>query len=65
MDRTEALYIGDSEVDIQTSANAGMDVCMVGWGFRDEDYLKAQGAKFVVHTPEEIWDYVSREKEGE
>ena len=65
VDRTEALYIGDSEVDIQTSANAGMDVCMVGWGFRDEEYLKAQGAKFVVHTPEEIWDYVSREKEGE
>lgn len=59
VDRTEALYIGDSEVDIQTSANAGMDVCMVGWGFRDENYLKAQGAKFVVHTPEEIWEHVS------
>ena len=33
VDRTQAVYVGDSEVDVQTAANAGMDVCMVGWGF--------------------------------
>ena len=36
------------QVDVQTAANAGMDVCMVGWGFRNEEFLKESGAEFVV-----------------
>lgn len=54
----EAVYVGDSEVDFQTAKNAGMDVIMVGWGFRDEGYMKEQGAEFVIHNPNEILDYV-------
>jgi len=42
VDRTQAVYVGDSEVDVQTAANAGMDVCMVGWGFRDEEFVKGK-----------------------
>ena len=53
-----AVYIGDSEVDFQTAQNAGVDVIMVGWGFRDEDFLKEQGAKFVIHDPAEILDAI-------
>ena len=53
-----AVYIGDSEVDFQTAQNAGVDVIMVGWGFRDEDFLKEQGAKFVIHDPAEILDVI-------
>lgn len=39
-----ALYVGDSEVDIQTAANAGMDAVIVTWGFREKEFLKEQGA---------------------
>lgn len=54
MDRKDAVYIGDSDVDFETSQNANMDVIMVGWGFRDEDFILSKGAKFVIHQPEEI-----------
>ena len=60
VDRTQAVYVGDSEVDVQTAANAGMDVCMVGWGFRDEEFLKDNGAEFVVHSPEEAWEFINK-----
>ncbi|MCD8148942.1 MAG: HAD-IA family hydrolase [Clostridiales bacterium] len=36
LEKKDALYIGDSEVDIQTAANVGMDCICVGWGFRKE-----------------------------
>ncbi|MCC8067190.1 MAG: HAD-IA family hydrolase [Clostridiales bacterium] len=42
--KERAVYIGDSEVDIQTAANAGIDSIIVTWGFRDRDVLLANGA---------------------
>ena len=60
VDRTQAVYVGDSEVDVQTAANAGMDVCMVGWGFINEEFLKESGAEFVVHSPEEAWEFINK-----
>ena len=45
MAKEDAVYIGDSEVDFQTAQNAGLDVIMVGWGFRDEDFLKEIGVE--------------------
>ena len=41
--KEDAVYIGDSDVDFATSVNAGMDVIMVGWGFRDEEFLREKG----------------------
>lgn len=50
----EAVYIGDSEVDIQTADNAGMDCIAVDWGFRSrEELVKAQAVK-IVSQPAEI-----------
>lgn len=49
-----AVYIGDSEVDLQTARNAGMDEILVAWGFKGRAFLEAQGAKRVVDTPAEI-----------
>lgn len=43
-----AVYIGDSEVDIETANNAGMKCISVGWGFRDAKWLQEQGAKMLV-----------------
>ena len=52
--KDEAVYIGDSEVDIQTAFNAGMKEIAVTWGFRPESFLKENGADCIVHTPEEL-----------
>ena len=53
--REDAVYIGDSEVDIQTAANAGLDAVIVTWGFRDAPFLSEQGAKDPVDTPQEVY----------
>ena len=56
--RDRAVYIGDSDVDIQTAANAQMDHIIVEWGFRDVPFLIAKGAKVLVEKPEEILEIV-------
>lgn len=50
----DAVYIGDSEVDIQTARNAGMQEILVSWGFKGRAFLEAHGAACVVDTPSEI-----------
>ncbi len=53
--KEDAVYIGDSEVDIKTAENAGIDEIAVEWGFRDSEYLRVQGAKVLVKTPAELY----------
>ena len=50
----EAVYVGDSEVDIQTAANAGIPCISVTWGFRSREYLVENGTKVLADTPEEL-----------
>jgi phosphoglycolate phosphatase len=52
--REEAVYIGDSEVDLATARNAGLDCITVLWGFRDRDWLETQGARTFAERPEDI-----------
>lgn len=56
--KEEAVYIGDSEVDFMTAKNAGMDVIMVDWGFRDEASLQMMGAKLIVHSTDEVYEAI-------
>lgn len=49
-----AVFIGDSEVDIATAANAGIPCLSVGWGFRTAEELCKAGATHVFMTPEEL-----------
>lgn len=51
-----AVYVGDSEVDVQTARNAGMVCVGVTWGFRDRAVLKAEGADFIIDRPDELMD---------
>lgn len=51
----DCVYIGDSEVDILTAKNAGMDCISVLWGFRDEDELREAGGTTFVRTAEELY----------
>lgn len=54
LSKEQAVYVGDSEVDIATAANTGMDCIAVAWGFRTrQEQLEAGGTVFV-DTPEEI-----------
>jgi transketolase len=54
----EAIYVGDSEVDIQTAQNCNMECVSVLWGFKTYDFLKENGAKNIIKTPNEIFKYL-------
>ena len=49
-----AVYVGDSDVDIETARNAGLPCISVLWGFRDKDFLLAHGATIFITSPEEL-----------
>ena len=53
-----AVYVGDSEVDLQTAANSGMDCISVAWGFKGRAFLEKEGASHIVDTPEEILGFL-------
>lgn len=50
----EAVYVGDSEVDVATAANSGLACLAVSWGFRSEQQLVEAGATTICATPEEL-----------
>lgn len=50
----EALYVGDSDVDMRTATAAGVESVGVAWGFRSEDNLRAAGACHIVHRADEL-----------
>ena len=55
----EAYYVGDSEVDVETARNAGMDGLFVLWGFRTREQLLNAGAKTLLAKPEELIGFFS------
>ena len=48
------IMVGDSEVDIQTANNAGIDCISVTWGYKNIDFLYDNGATKLVYAPEDI-----------
>ena len=57
----QCVYVGDSEVDLETARNAGMDCISVTWGFRDEAQLIEAEASVLVRTPEELESLLLRD----
>ena len=55
-----AVYIGDSEVDLQTAINSELPCISVLWGFRDKDFLISKGASVFAETPEEVYDILKK-----
>ena len=55
----EAVYIGDSDVDMLTASNS--DVCSIGvtWGYRPREELEAAGAHFIARSPDEILEIIT------
>lgn len=54
IERKKSVYIGDSDVDLQTAENSEMDCIAVNWGFREEKLLREKGADCIVSSPNEI-----------
>ena len=50
----EAVYVGDSDVDLETARQSGLPCISVLWGFRDRDFLIKHGAKTFVSAPKEL-----------
>lgn len=52
--RENTLFVGDSNVDIQTAKNSGLASCGVLWGFRSREELEEEGADFIAPDPETL-----------
>lgn len=57
--RGRTVYIGDSDVDADTAANAGVDFVGVEWGFRPREVLVEHGAKVIVKSAEELLEKIT------
>ncbi len=57
-DPSTTLYVGDSNVDVQTGHNAGLVVAGAAWGFRGSIELEAAGADYIAHSASEVVDIV-------
>lgn len=58
IDKKECFYVGDSDVDVYTAKDAGVDMCGAEWGFRDKEELIKAGAKITCKTPLELLYYI-------
>ena len=52
--KADCLYVGDSEVDLQTAAAAELPCVAVSWGFRDREWIEQCGATCIIDRPSEL-----------
>lgn len=55
------VIIGDSTMDLETAANAGMKAIAVSWGYHDRERLWDAGAEIIVDSPSELLDKIRSE----
>ena len=48
------IFVGDSDVDIMTANNANIPCISVLWGYKDKNFLKSKGAKYIAETTKDI-----------
>ena len=58
-----AIYVGDSDVDIQTAKNAGIECVSVTWGFRDRTFLLEHGATKLIDYPLQLLQCMERKND--
>jgi len=58
VEKRDAVYVGDTEVDLRTAENAGLACAVVGWGFRTEEQLRAAGAGHIFQNAAELRDWL-------
>lgn len=54
MTKEDAVYVGDSDVDIHTARNSGLPCISVLWGFRDRQFLLEHGAEAFISAPSDL-----------
>ena len=52
--KDETVYVGDSDVDLATATNAGIEAILVTWGYRSREFLVNAGAQIIVDRPDEL-----------
>jgi phosphoglycolate phosphatase len=52
----ETVFMGDSEVDIETARAASCYALGVSWGFRGRELLRRAGADRIIDSPGELLD---------
>ena len=57
-DSSEAVYVGDSEVDLEAAANAGIPCISVAWGFKGRKFLEEHRAEVIIEEPLDILKYL-------
>ena len=57
-DSSNAVYVGDSEVDLEAAVNAGIPCISVAWGFKGKKFLEEQQAEMIIEKPSEILKYL-------
>lgn len=60
VDKIDAVYVGDSEVDVQTAINAGIDCISVLWGYRNKLQIESVGGKNFVNTASELLNAIEK-----
>lgn len=58
VEKAHTVYVGDSDVDIETAKNADIRCVSVSWGFRDEAFLMENGAGIMIDRPLELLEYL-------
>lgn len=58
MNPSSILFVGDSDNDILTASSAGMPSLAVNWGYGRLEEKKLEGQVKLIHTPEEILNYL-------
>ena len=56
--KSRTLYVGDSDVDLQTAQNAGIDCAWVSWGFRRENELGDCTIPHAMHTADQLRKFI-------
>ncbi len=57
-DISNTIYVGDSDVDVETAHNASLKCIGVTWGFRDKDDLLAHSCDFIADTADEVMELI-------
>lgn len=60
VEKKNAVYCGDSDVDINTAKNAGIKCVSVTWGFRSREFLINSGAEYLADSPEQVVSAVGK-----
>ena len=58
--KEDCIFVGDSDTDIVTAKNSGLESIGVLWGFRDADVLRKAGADYLISTPSEIFKIINK-----